>query len=87
MAGRVWRRPLAPIVLVVREGERVASGSRTTRARPDQRGRMPSGPQGRADGAGTVSYEVVGPNPLHHPVGSRRAELRARRMLGSVRGG
>jgi hypothetical protein len=41
MAGRVWRRPLAPIVLVVREGERVASGASRRRRNRQLRSRGP----------------------------------------------
>jgi hypothetical protein len=43
MAGRVWRRPLAPIVLVVREGERVASGASRRRRNRQLRSRGPYG--------------------------------------------
>ena len=45
VAGRVWRRRLAATLLVVSEHEPMASGSRTTRAGPNRRGRMPTGPR------------------------------------------
>jgi hypothetical protein len=49
-------------------GEPVASGSRTTRARPNQRGRMPSGPQARADAVKNVNNFRAGSSVEVMPV-------------------